>query len=104
MNKGEYISVETTTINDSFGKVIYRIEETGRVCTECSDKDGIKAMMLGGSGPSARKGHVVTDCAKKIKREINEKRTEIISSSRAEELEKYYGAKEAKPASGVIEI
>jgi len=104
MNKGEYISVETQTVQDCFGKVIYRIEETGLDCKQCSDKDCVKAIMLGGSGPSARNGFTVYDCAKEIQKNIKEKRTEIISSSKAEELEKYYLAEEAKPSSGVLEI
>lgn len=62
--KGQYIKVKTKTLEDVFGECVYKVLETGLPCPHCEDnpKHGVKFMMLGGTGPSARKGIVITDC------------------------------------------
>ena len=58
LEKGTVIRVQTRTKEDVFGDVMWEIVETGLSSPEAGrkGKDGVKCVMLGGTGPSARKG------------------------------------------------
>lgn len=77
---GKYIKVITTTKEDVFGTVVYKITDK-TVMT----KDGIKVRcdMLGGTGPAARKNYFVYDLISSIEQNIKNKKTVIISEEEA---------------------
>jgi hypothetical protein len=86
---GQCIRVQTKTLMDVFGVCFYEILETGLEAPEKERKgqmDGIKARMLGGSGPSAREGIVIHDSWHKINAEIKSGIIEVMSKEQAEKL------------------
>jgi len=58
---GQYMLVRTHTVNDIFGEVVYRCDEVGLPPPPNGKTAGIKFTMIGGTGPSARKGVVIID-------------------------------------------
>ena len=98
LEQGTMIRVQTRTKNDVFGDCIYEIAETGLPSPEkerrdAGKKDGVRCVMLGGDGPSARKGFIVIDSMEAIKRNISEGITEIISPDKCKEIVSYYSDK-----------
>lgn len=96
MKKGTIIRVQTRTKQDVFGDCMYEITKTGLKAPEVGreDKmDGVKCVMLGGTGPSARKGYVVIDSEEAIQRNITEGITVIISAEKSKEIIAHYGDK-----------
>ena len=68
--RSKFIFVETKTKTGNFGSVLYIIEQEGLPCTVCGQTDGVKCVMVGGTGPSAVRGRVVYDCQKEIEKNM----------------------------------
>ena len=105
MKKGTFIKVKTITKNDVFGTCIYEITETDMPCPYCKGQDGLRAVMLGGTGPSARAGLVIGDCEKKIQQDIAKGITQQIPANQAQAMKSFYeSASAGRPGSGGIEV
>lgn len=92
---GTLIQVKTRTKNDVFGEVVYEIVQVGLPAPEKHRKginDGVKAVMLGGNGPSARKGYTVYDSEEAIRRNIAEGITKIIAPERKASIVSFYAS------------
>ena len=110
---GDCLRVQTTTVQDVFGVCYYEILETGLPAPEAhrqGQMDGVKARMMGGSGPSAREGLVIRDSQERIGSDIVSGVIEVMSKEKAEMLlsstpnrcSSIEGA--ARPATGVVEM
>lgn len=101
LNVGTYIKVKTRfgfnkNENESpFGTCVWQIVETGFDCPESwrhkdgesPPQDGIKCVLIGGTGESARAGYTVFDSVMSVEKNIQEGITEIISESEAKRIE-----------------
>jgi len=85
VNKGDCLKVKTTTKDDVFGTCYYEVVEVGLPSPEKGRKenDGIKCVMLGGTGPSAWAGRIVHDSQMKVGMEIANGTTEVLSKQSA---------------------
>jgi hypothetical protein len=112
---GDCIRVQTRTLQDVFGVCYYEIVETGLRAPEKGrekEMDGLKAVMLGGSGPSAREGIVIVDSQAKIASEIAMGIIEVTDKERAMRLlratpkqkQGVPGEGIPRPATGVMEV
>ena len=111
---GDCLKAETKTTGDTFGTCFYEVLETGLPAPEKgreNETDGIKCVMLGGSGPAARKGLTLIDSQWKISLEIQQGIIEVLSKEVAikalDEQPKTASSIEndtPRPATGVIEI
>jgi hypothetical protein len=93
LEKGTLIKVKTKTLQDIFGEVVYEITETGLPAPEKDRKgkmDGVKAVMLGGNGLSARRGYVVFDSEWKIQQDISRGVTVVLLGSKKKQILDYY--------------
>ena len=99
---GDFLRVKTTTFQDVFGTVLYRVDEVGIKCPipECPNSDGVALTMLGGSGPSARPGVVIYDCEKVMQVNVDKKIAVRLPSAQAKPLIESY----AKPKSNVAGV
>ena len=89
IGKGTLLKVRTTTLQDIFGEVLYEITEVGLPAPEkerAGQMDGLKCVMLGGTGPRARKGYVVFDSEFGIQGNIASGITVIVSSEQRDEI------------------
>lgn len=109
IEKGAILKTRTKTFNDVFGDVVWEVAETG---LDAHDKDrpgamdGVKCVMLGGTGPSARAGYTVYDSEFQIQRDIAAGITTVVPAS---EKDKALGALKGKGGSkpcgsGVVEV
>ena len=89
MEKGTLIQVKTKTKDDTFGEVVYEIMETGLIAAD-GGNDGVKAVMIGGNGPSARKGYTVMDTERNIRSDIAKGITKIVPRSRVGAIKGFY--------------
>lgn len=110
---GNCIRVQTKTLNDVFGVCYYEILETGLPAPEAHRRgcmDGVKARMMGGSGPSAREGLIIHDSQDKIGSEIKSGIIEVMSKEKAElllsaiEKNNLSTVDGVRPPAGVMEI
>lgn len=86
LNVGNCIKVKTQTNDDTFGTCFYEIVATGLPAPEKGrekEMDGIKALMLGGSGPAAREGITVYDSQWKLEMQISEGIVEVLPNKQA---------------------
>jgi hypothetical protein len=117
IEEGMYIQVKTRdSLNGEsvFGTCLYKIEKTGIRIENKNGvllaKDGVRAIMLGGSGPSAREGYAVVESAKSILDDIKSGTTSIIAEEKAKAVKVRYDACVqgdlgiSRPATGVIEL
>ena len=116
LKQGTLIRVQTKTKEDVFGDCLFEIVETDISMSNPSGgdatiTDGVKCVMLGGSGPSARKGFVVMDRASVIEANIRTGITEIVSDEKRKGIVDYYEdkAKDGTPrrvtgSTGVVEM
>jgi len=106
LSPGQFIRVETKTKDDVFGTCVYEVKETGLKCPcKCGADDGIKFVMLGGSGPAARAGYPVHDCAKVVQQNIKDGITVVIPAGQAKALGEEYGkASSSVPRNPVMGI
>ena len=112
---GDCLRVQTRTLEDVFGVCYYEIVETGLQAPEKGrekEKDGLKAVMLGGSGPAAREGMTIIDSQFKIGGEIASGIIEVMDKEQALRLLRATpkqkpnipGEGVSRPATGVVEI
>jgi hypothetical protein len=87
---GDCIKVKTKTLNDVFGECIYQVQEVGVLCPHCKKDDGIRFVMLGGSGPSARVGYPITDCPQRIQQNIAQGITVVMDPAKAKVAAEFY--------------
>ena len=83
IEKGTLLRTRTRTLNDVFGEVTWEVVETGLKAPEKEREgqtDGVRCVMLEGTGPSARKGIEVIDSELQIERDIQAGITKIVSS------------------------
>jgi hypothetical protein len=93
LSVGSCIKVKTKTVNDTFGECIYQVKEVGIHCPHCKGDDGIRFVMLGGSGPSARVGYPVIDCPQRIQVDIEKGITVVMDSAKAKTAAEFYASK-----------
>jgi hypothetical protein len=89
IEKGTLLRCKTTTKEDKFGTVIWEVVETGLQAPEKGRedfKDGVKVVMLGGSGPSARAGMTLIDSEAHIFKDMVAGITTIISAEQREAM------------------
>ena len=101
---GDCIKVKTKTLNDVFGEVVYRVEKVGLKCPECKGQDAAQFTMLGGSGPSARAGYPIIDCLQRIRRDMANGITQLLTPAQALAAVKFYEAKVASKPGREIEM
>ena len=82
MKKGTLLKVTTKTFEDVCGEVLYEVVETGLLAPEkerkaAGIKDGVKCVMLGGSGPAARPGWTIIDSEDAINRNIKDDKANL---------------------------
>jgi hypothetical protein len=104
MKVGDCIKVKTRTKDDVFGECVYRVTEVGVWCPHCKANDGIKFVMLGGSGPSARPGFPVVDCPARVRANMAEGITVVMTEAQAQQAVAFYGAKGAQKPGREIEM
>jgi len=95
LKKGTLIRVQTRTKEDIFGDCLYEILETGITMQNPANQeetvtDGVRCVMLGGSGPAAREGYEVMDRESTIERNIREGITEVVPPEKRDEIVDYY--------------
>jgi len=81
---GDYIEVQTQTLEDTFGVCIFKIAGP-----EVQGKDGplLRCVLVQGSGPSAEPGHVVYDSLGEICRNIADGITRVLTADEAAQYE-----------------
>ena len=89
LKKGMLIQVKTTTKDNVFGEVVYELEDIG-MKTADGVNDGVRAVMLGGNGPCARKGVVILDNERVINQNIKTGITKIIPDAKASSIRSFY--------------
>ena len=102
---GMLLKVKTRTKDDVFGEVVWEVVEVGLPAPEPHRrglKDGVKCVMLGGTGPSARKGYTVVDSEDEIRRNIDQGITQIIPSEKRASVVAFYNDVPGK--TGGIEV
>lgn len=113
IQRGTVIRVQTKTRDDVFGDCMYEIVEDGLPAPEPSragQMDGVKCVMLGGSGPAARAGFSVIDSVFHIENDIRTGITQIVEAKEKAEALAYYNDKklDGKPRSvsgtGCVEL
>ena len=113
IQKGMLLRVKTKTKNDTFGEVMYEVIQTGMPAPEkerLGQMDGLKVVMLGGSGPSAHAGLTLTDSESKINQDIASGITTIVpAAQKASILAQYQkkanaGGKIPHSGTGVVEL
>jgi hypothetical protein len=104
LQKGTLLRTQTKTLNDMFGEVLWEVVETG---LDAHDEerpgamDGVRCVMLGGTGPSVRVGYEVYDSESQIERDIASGITTIISSeTEVKLLMEYSKRKDGQPRCG----
>lgn len=75
-----YIKVETRTLKDVFGTVVYKITDE-----KAKTKDGekIKCIIMGGTGPSAKAGYPVYDLDSNIQAGVEQGKIKFITEEEA---------------------
>lgn len=105
---GDLFKTKTTTKNDVFGTVVWRVEEIGKKCPDCKGDDAVKCVMVSGTGPAARPGYPVIDCLQNIERNIAAGVSELLSEAVAKRVLDNMAATKATPThhagTGVVEV
>jgi len=86
---GMILRCKTNTKNDTFGIVMYEVLEVGLQAPEKGREhcqDGVKVVMLGGSGPSAREGLTIIDSEEHIQNDMRAGITTIISADQKDAI------------------
>jgi hypothetical protein len=87
--RGTLLRTQTATQDDAYGTVIWEVVATGLVDHErrrAKLLDGVKVVMLGGSGPRAKEGVTLIDSESKIRKDIAAKTTAIITAQERDSL------------------
>ena len=106
LEAGMLLRVQTKTKEDVFGDVLWSIEEVDIEMKNPGNPnetvtDGVRCVLLGGSGPAARKGYVVVDTEARILNDIQVGISEIIPEEKKAEIVAHYDdkAKDGTPRS-----
>ena len=83
VEKGQCLKVKTTTLEDVFGTCYYEVTETGLPHPKDGGSDGMRCVMIGGSGPAARPGYEVVDFQEKVAQDIAAGTTSVITKEQA---------------------
>ena len=98
MEKGTLLKVRTKTLNDVFGEVLYEVTEISLPAPEkerAGQMDGVRCVMLGGTGPRARKGYTVTDSEYEIQKHIASGETTIVPLDQRDNILAMFAEKKA---------
>jgi hypothetical protein len=92
---GTLLRVQTKTKEDVFGDCLYRVEAVGVEMKNPGNPketipDGVKCVMLGGSGPAARKGYTVMDSEASIMSNISVGVTEVVTDAQRADIVSFY--------------
>lgn len=96
---GMFMLAETKKVQneETYGRVLYIVREVGlpRPLTKpdgtpADEMDGVKVEMLGGTGPSARKGQVIIDYEERLNEDIRKGIVKVIPENQADQLAKTY--------------
>ena len=93
IQRGMLLRSKTKTVKDVFGEVVWEVAETGLDAHDKDRpgaKDGVKCVMLGGSGPSARAGYIVYDTEWQIERDIAAGITSVVPPEQRDGLVAMY--------------
>lgn len=96
LSKGTLLRVRTKTLQDVFGEVLYEVTEAGLKAPEKEREgqmDGVKCVMLGGSGPAARKGYTVLDSEFEIMKNVAAGITTIVPPEQRDKILAMFGDK-----------
>jgi hypothetical protein len=108
MEKGTLLKTKTKTLNDVFGEVVWEVAETGMLAPEPERKgqmDGVKCVMLGGTGPSARPGFQVLDSEARIQADIAAGITTVVpEAAKAKLMDAFRQRKEGKKCTSGVEV
>lgn len=112
IEKGTILRCRTKTKDNTFGVVLWEVLETGLPAPEAhrnGQMDGLKVVMLGGSGPSARAGLTLIDSEDHIQNDIREGVTAIVPAENKDVLLAQVQQKKATPmprhgGTGVVEL
>lgn len=89
IEKGTILRTKTKTQEDKFGIVMWEVLEVGLPAPEKGRehiRDGVKVVMLGGSGMSARAGLTLTDSEEHINKDIASGITVIVPAEKREAM------------------
>jgi len=92
---GTLIRVQTKTKEDVFGDCLWELAEVGLTMKNPANPnetvtDGVKCVLLGGSGPKARPGYTVMDTEANIQANIRTGITEIVPEAQKAEIVAFY--------------
>lgn len=105
---GDCFKTKTTTKDDVFGTVVWRVESMGRKCPTCKGNDAVKCVLVSGTGPAARPGYPVIDCLQVIEDNIRTGVSQMLDEATAKRLASSMTAAKASPnkhaGTGVVEV
>jgi hypothetical protein len=108
MEVGTLLWTKTTTKDDVFGEVLWEVVATGLPAPEKERKgqmDGVKCVMMGGTGKAARRGYKVIDSEDRIARKIAEGVTVVVpEDKKAGMLGRFAKPAGGCPNNGVVEV
>ena len=109
MTKGTLLKTRTTTRDDVFGEVLWEVVEVGLPAPEKERKgqmDGVKCVMLGGTGKAARKGYKVLDSESRIASDVAAGTTVVVPEGQRAALVARYtkAAEQGRSGTGVVEV
>ncbi len=83
VEKGQILKVKTKTNRDVFGTCWWEVVETGlpapeKARREAGKMDGVRCVLVGGTGPSARAGFPVLDSQERIAANVKDGNTEVL--------------------------
>jgi len=90
---GTVFRTQTKTKDDVFGDCIWKVAEVGLQSPEKgreAETDGVRCVLLGGSGPSARAGYEVIDSVFNINTDIARGVTFVLSPEQAKPLTDHF--------------
>ena len=93
------LKVTTKTVDDVFGEVLYEVDEVGLPSPEKerTENDGLRCVIIGGSGPAARKGYVVIDSEAKVSQDVLDGITQVLPASQKDVMAAAYPEKVEDP-------
>lgn len=88
LKAGMLLRVQTQTRDDVFGDVLWKVSEVDIKMKNPGNpnetvNDGVRCVLLGGSGPAARPGYVVYDTEARIMTDIQKGISEVVPDDKA---------------------
>ena len=103
MKVGTLLRSRTRTKDDVFGEVLWEVTKTGLSAPEKERKgqtDGVVCVMVGGTGPSARKGYMVVDSEAQIMQDVAAGITAVVPEEQRDAAVASFSGGKAGPAAG----